>query len=250
MAHAMITAITSGDLATLSHLPNLRESVCQCLYGIFTFANLVATNPLPIQLAVIFCQREVVNFLLDNGADPNQVHPQSNCPAALHVAVLLNQPYLVQLLVSKGAQRELLNENGLTPLHSALLFSDIQTFQTLLTLGAHVAAVNPQGDTVIHAAVRNNKVLQYQILGENPENLALMNVQGLTALQLMNKQTPQMVLVDAGQWNALKNRVAALELAVSKRNARDRGVCPVCGRMFEGNDWINHIRAGCPWGSK
>jgi ankyrin repeat protein len=105
--------------------------------------------------------------------------------------------------------------------------------------------VNPQGDTVIHAAIRNGKVLQYQILAENPEYLTLVNAQGLTALQLTNKQNPQMLLVDLGQWNALNNRVAALELAWSGRNTRDGGQCPVCQKNFKGSAWADHIRTGC-----
>jgi hypothetical protein len=251
---AIVAAIRGGDLNGLSAIPNLRDQLGQPLYGKFSQRTLTLTNPLPLQLAVLFNQRDVVDFLLKSGADPNQIHPQSDSPSAIHIAVALNLPYLIQILAGKGASLELLDESGLTPLHSAVIKSDMPTFHTLLNLGAQVAAVDPNGDTVIHSAIRHQKPMQVQLLAQNPAYASLVNAQGIPAFQLIpappvaRPPQQQMVAVDAARFEELKNRITALEFALSRlttaRNATG-GTCPICSKRFENAEWVQHVRAGC-----
>jgi ankyrin repeat protein len=252
---AIVAAITAGDLNALSSLPNVRDLLSHPLYGRYSHRSLTLTNPLPLQLAVLFNQRDIVDFLLTNGADPNQIHPQSDSPPAVHIATLLNLPYLLQILVSKSASLELLNEFRLTPLHSALFNSDLQTFQTLVNLGGQVAAVDPNGDTVIHSAIKHQKMMQVQYLAQNPGNLNLVNREGVAAFQLLQgaavqrpQMQPQMIAVDAGRYEELKNRVTALEFALSRITAgvsENGGNCPICNGRYENAEWVQHVRNGC-----
>jgi ankyrin repeat protein len=250
---AIVSAISGGDLAALSSLPNVRNVLDQPLYGTYSQRFVTVTNPLPLQLAVLFNQREVVDYVLKSGADPNQVHPQSDSPPAVHIAVVLSLAPLVQALASRGASLELPNAEGLTPLHSALLHSDLPTFQMLLNFGANVAAVDPNGDTVIHSAIKHQKTMQAQYLAQNPAYLNLMNSQGIPAFQLIQAPRvtppqPQVVAVEAARYDELKNHVTALEFALSRITAgRDptAGTCPICRKHFENNEWVLHVRAGC-----
>jgi ankyrin repeat protein len=243
--------ILSGDLSALSSISNLPDLLHQPLYGRFTNKSLAFSNPLPLQLAILYEKLEIANYLLTIGAAPNETHPQSDAPPPIHIAVGLSLWQAVQLLFSKRASLEILNESGLTPLHHALIASDLPTFQQLVAIGAQVAAVNPNGDTVIHAAARSNKMLQYQLLDQIPANRALVNRQGVTAASLLQQnygQQQQFVAVDAAAYQGLKNRLLALEVGVGRLaggQGLEKGNCPVCGKTFEDPEWTAHVRKGC-----
>jgi len=225
-SQAIASAIRNGDVNALSAVPSLRDHLSQPVYGKFTNKNLALTNPLPLQLAVLFDQRDLVDYIITSGASPDQVHTQSDSPPAIHIAVAMCSPRMIQLLAAKGASLESVNEANLTPLHAAVLAADPATFQTLVNLNAQVAALDPQGDTVIRSAIKNHKHEYYQLLAQNPKNLALVNGQGIPAFQLMpapaympQPAQPQMVPVDAAQYEAMKQRVLRLEIALSQMTA-------------------------------
>ena len=250
------TAIQGSDIASISAIPNLNDVINEPIYGKFSNKGMTLTNPLPLQYAILYGKGDVVQFLLEHGARPNMVHPQSDCPPAVHIAVSMDRPDLIYLIVTKGGLLETHDENGLTPLHAALLNAGLQTFQTLLSLGALVLAVNRDGDTVIHAAARLGKWQQYSLLAYDPRYANVLNSQGLTAAQIAGSRgfgpvsfgaaQLGMIYVDAMQWNALKSRVTTLEVALSQILAEGQGgVCPICRQRFEPREWTEHVRKGC-----
>jgi hypothetical protein len=177
----------------------------------------------------------------------------------MHIAVALSDPTLIRILLGKGASLELADGSGLTPLHSAVLHSDYTTFQELVNLGAKVAAIDPNGDTVIHSAIKREKWLLVQYLTQTPAYANLVNAAGVPAFQLMRappappappapQPQPQMVVVDARLYNELKERVTAMEHALSRVAAgrtMASGTCPICHRRFENAAWADHVRGGC-----
>ena len=221
--------IQRGDVGALAGVVNLRDVLSHPIYGTFTSKGLTLTNPLPLQLAVLFERAEVVQLFLETGANPNQQHAQSNSPPPLHIAVVVDRPDIVQLLVAKGAFLEAKNEAGLTPLHASLLLPNTQTFSTLLQLGAQQMATNPSGDTVIQAAARLGRWQHYALISGG-------------ACQ------PASVCVDALQWETLKAQVTAMESMVAGLMGKSGGVCPICRMTFPHEQWVEHVRRGCHGG--
>jgi hypothetical protein len=57
-----------------------------------------------------------------------------------------------------------------------------------------------------------------------------------------------MIPVDSVQYEAMRNRVLKLEIALSQLTAGRNtasGTCPICARRFENAEWVEHVRNGC-----
>ena len=226
---ALENAIRAGDVSTLAALTNIRDVIAQPIYGKFTNRTVTLTNPLPLQFAVLMEQPDVVRFLLENGANPNQSHSQSDSPPTLHIAVALDRSDLIQLLVAKGALVDAKNEAGLTPLHASLLSPNVDTMVTLLNLGAQPLGTDSKGVSVVQAA---------GMLGLWTH---------MSILRARCSGYPQMVCVDFAQWEMMKSQVTALEVALSRAIGEGNGgVCPICRMKFEQKEWVEHVRNGCP----
>ena len=59
---------------------------------------------------------------------------------------------MIQLLISKGADVNAQNRDGVTPLHSAVSKGDPRAIKLLLEKGANVNAKNKNGETPLHVA--------------------------------------------------------------------------------------------------
>ena len=77
---------------------------------------------------------ELVAGLLRQGVDPSILGDDGRGP--LHVAVELNRPAVIRLLVQAGAPVDQLDANGATPLHLALINDTEDAAVELLQLGA------------------------------------------------------------------------------------------------------------------
>ena len=98
--------------------------------------------------------KELVEKLLSNDEDINQKEEiMENTP--LHFASFYNCLPIVKLLVSKGANLNLINKNGLTPLMWAIEKGHTAIAKFLLTSGADITIADSQGFTALHKAVLN-----------------------------------------------------------------------------------------------
>lgn len=106
-----------------------------------------------IDIAVIHNQPDIVNALLDKGANleaSNHELPLTNSP--LYLAVLLGERDMVRLLIQRHA-----NVNGRslsqdTPLHCAVTCRRKNIVENLLAHGADISARNQYGQTPLHRA--------------------------------------------------------------------------------------------------
>lgn len=98
----------------------------------------------------------LVRNLLDAGADVNeQATDTLNTP--LHWAAYYNLTDIADLLLSRGANIEAQDKNGMTPLHDAVAFTSPKMVTLLLRRGASVNAPNTAGDTPLHLAAMFNE---------------------------------------------------------------------------------------------
>lgn len=79
---------------------------------------------------------DIINFLLNCGADVNVADDDGNTP--LHYAADGEQDSVVEELCKRGADKNVRNTSGQTPLHLAVIQQDLQCVRTLLNKGADV----------------------------------------------------------------------------------------------------------------
>ncbi|KAL7298752.1 hypothetical protein TKK_0008501 [Trichogramma kaykai] len=110
----------------------------------------------PLHIAAQYRRKEIVEILLENGANPNQLDHERSTP--LHALVRLclcecgsafnfcdyKKPVddIVKMLIIKGANVEARNEDGVTPLSLAVRRFDFELTKALLDNGASLDSLN------------------------------------------------------------------------------------------------------------
>lgn len=73
----------------------------------------------PLHLATVAGQLEIVNYLVEKGADPNTTDIKGNTP--LHLATNINKITIANRLLEAGADPNTKNNEGLCPLFIATI---------------------------------------------------------------------------------------------------------------------------------
>lgn len=127
-----------------------------------------------LDVAIYFLDWEIINLLLDSGANPNAVSPDGCCkllfalkimrfgesPKDLNFLLGRKTPDIIHSLLSRGANP---NPHGvtITPLQAAALGEDCSILQLLLDAGANVNAIGDDG--AIRGAIKKRSTT-----GEDP----------------------------------------------------------------------------------
>jgi len=113
-------------------------------------------NNTPLHLAAIGGNKDIVEFLIESGADIN-MGDNENSPPVVNAA-LGGHFEIVKLMLDKGASPTLADDNDMTPLHFAAMGGDTRIIELLLARGADVDAGNRNGLTpAIYAAYRGHR---------------------------------------------------------------------------------------------
>jgi tetratricopeptide (TPR) repeat protein len=96
-----------------------------------------------------------VRWLIERGARLDRDGPEWS---ALHYAVFAGHAEIVNSLMARGADINALSPNGSTPLMMAAREGREAIARTLLTAGARRDIVNEQGENALHWAMRNNNL--------------------------------------------------------------------------------------------
>lgn len=137
----------------------------------------------PLHWAAVNGATEVVELLLEAGADPNFQDARGRTP--LHWAARLNRLVIVNCLLEKGAKANLLDLDHMTPLMCAAfaINASRDLITALVSAGADINYQLPTtGDTALHIAVREeNEESALAILAAGG-NIMKMNIDGLRPL--------------------------------------------------------------------
>ena len=129
---------------------------------------------------------EIVKLLVEE-KDANiegDASESENSP--LYRACAYNHPDIVTYLISKGANINRKNSNGLTCLHIASYNNYSDIVKILLDKGANINAVDNNQNTPLIYAVKNasDKTTSQLLARDPPPNIDLKNTKGQTALSL------------------------------------------------------------------
>lgn len=131
----------------------------------------------PLGFAAHFGNKDVVQVLLDHGADIDAVsHSKitfipSNTP--LHAAIAGERNMdVIKMLLTHDAQTNIFDNNGHTCLHSAAFHDDnIEIIRLLIEHGADVNARVEGGDTALSLAIKQGNNNVAELLRQNGEQV-------------------------------------------------------------------------------
>ena len=113
----------------------------------------------PLRLAAMLNYQEVVELLLDNGANPNFIGPDPSGSTPLHEAVSNSNLNICKLLIEGGADINAQEMRlGFTPLHFAVEAKESNNFdliKLLVTKGADLNLKNKLNETPLDIAKEN-----------------------------------------------------------------------------------------------
>uniref|UniRef100_UPI00358DF44C NF-kappa-B inhibitor alpha-like n=1 Tax=Myxine glutinosa TaxID=7769 RepID=UPI00358DF44C len=107
--------------------------------------------------AVFACNYDIVKYLLELGSDINAQDPKSG-RTALHFAVELHRPTLVEILAKKNADINASTYSGCTPLHLAVGRGAMDLAVMLLASGADAGLRNMEQDSAFDLAGSNEEL--------------------------------------------------------------------------------------------
>ena len=104
-----------------------------------------------------FGNLDVVNLLLDNGADINAVSKNKLVATPLQGSVVMNNLTLGKLLLDRGANVSPHGEEGATPLHESAGSGQLEFVKLLVDHGAEINARDDAGKTPLTIALESKQ---------------------------------------------------------------------------------------------
>lgn len=132
------------------------------------------------------CVKHTVALLSGGSIDINQGSPRGW--TALMYAALAGQSHIVRVLLNKGAESSIVNDDGVTALLISAHRGDVVTVKMLLKSGADIAVTDPRGSGVLHLAAGNGHWEVMRVLIEAGANIDSRKSDGETPLYLAAKR--------------------------------------------------------------
>ena len=145
-----------------------------------------AQDATPLHFAVFNNRKEVVDFLLANGADPNRQLTSGWTP--VHVAANNDKKDILQVLLAHGANVDPKGKDGETPLHLAAFKGYPGVVQVLLAGGADVNGRDGGKDTALHRATAMGHKETVQVLLSKGADPNARDAKDLTPLRIAELQ--------------------------------------------------------------
>jgi len=134
----------------------------------------------PLYRASVLARPEVVQLLLEAGADPAEATDRGS--QALHAASQNGDLATAMLLLSHKAPVDAQNEDGYTPLHLAARYKHLDLMKELLRSGADPNVLDHRGRSPLHVAAGLGRLDLVTALVEGGAELNIVDNKGYSAL--------------------------------------------------------------------
>ena len=124
-----------------------------------------------------------ISRLIKDGAKVNSLDEYGVSPLAYAVALL--HPELVEFLIDNGADVNLPNKDGQTPIFFATNF---EIFELLVDAGADVNHQAPDGGTALIGAIFMDEIGQAEALVKHGADVNVLNPNGRSPLNILNER--------------------------------------------------------------
>ena len=183
----------------------------------------------PLYYAALCGQSNIVDYLLDKGADPTKGASWKGHNTPLHVAAFEGHVSIVAALIEHGVKVDLLDDAQQTPLHEAAWHGQPDVVRYLISQGADVNAKDKSGHTPLVSSGRvslSTKYTQHDseiaaLLVEAGADVNHVDNFGDTALHCACKQSNtnlvEYLLKQGADPNQSTAKESPLELAVRTR---------------------------------
>lgn len=155
----------------------------------------------PLHVAVLHSSIKTISLLINKGADVNIMDEQLRTP--LHFAVVANRIGVVNLLIDFGAQMDLQSSSGRSPLIEAVIGENDECARLLVERGADLDLCDLKGSSVLHllcfSRTPNMELIKFVL--EKGAKVDITNKKGATPLMFAAnlKQIPLVkLLLDHG----------------------------------------------------
>ncbi|KAJ6007800.1 hypothetical protein N7540_011776 [Penicillium herquei] len=138
-----------------------------------------------LQVAIGTVYDEAVVPLLVKSRFDMDVQNSISGNTALHLAVELKRPRIIQFLLEKGASTSILNKEGMTPLQLACKIDNCEAISMLLERGAKPEIRSSQGDTALHVSAAESNWIAFDLLITGSADI---NAWGNTGESLLHSQ--------------------------------------------------------------
>ena len=138
----------------------------------------------PLMVAALYGFPEIVDMLLDEGAS---VNASAEGMTALHAATIVEsrgsyegvkptedpkvRARVVELLLRRGANVNVVGLRGMTPLHCAAEFGNTEAIRQLIKAGANLNALDEDDETPLYKATRKEHVSAVKLLLDSGANV-------------------------------------------------------------------------------
>ncbi len=183
-------------------------------------------------LACALEKGEVVEILLNGGANPNKLFKQDSV-SPLYAACQENSSQVVQMLLENGAKPNMANHDKSTPLLTACINRNEEAIKLLLKFGANPNVVDEYGRSVLYvAAAFGYTELVDRIIKDKKVSVDITTEQSEGATPLivatqMNHMDVVKSLVNSGANMEIKNEQGASALTIAAEEGQREAV-----RMF------------------
>ena len=134
----------------------------------------------PLHTTAVCGSRDLLERLLDIGADPNARDTSTNT-TPLHSLAAAARPSCcenAEVLIRHGADVNAVDTAGLTVLHHAVRSGHVRLASRLIAAGASVRAVDHDGNTALHFAAANHSSRLIRLLIEAGADVNASNTRG------------------------------------------------------------------------
>ncbi|KAG8179340.1 hypothetical protein JTE90_007613 [Oedothorax gibbosus] len=175
-------AVWRGDLETIRFLKR---------YDMDINAKDARVGKTPIHIAAEHGYIDVINYLIENGANVESYDERGRTP--LYYSVMMDQYEAFKNLIDKGADINIKNNHFKTLLHVSGFNNNKEIIEYLVKAGLEINAKDENGWTPLHIAVYNHKLDIFQVLADLGADLFVVCNDGKSLLDI-SKEHADIVL--------------------------------------------------------